>query len=108
MQVIFGFHQLENRKCAIIPPLVTDDQRFLSNAGFENLVQYPFAVLKEHQLTCMWEDQETSSRSSSNTQRNFNIIASYLDKKSVADYISITSFPRRVRPTSSSCVSHAH
>ncbi|KAH9362328.1 hypothetical protein HPB48_017980 [Haemaphysalis longicornis] len=77
------------RSSAIIPPLLTDDERSSCDVDLQSLVEDPLAELKKSYLTNVWDDQEKTIFREKFIEhpKKFGIIASYLDRKSVADCV---------------------
>ncbi|KAH9368627.1 hypothetical protein HPB48_004646 [Haemaphysalis longicornis] len=94
MQVILGLQKPEKKErrklnCAIIPSVLSDEQRPPHDVDFRNLVQDPLAELKERHSANVWDDREKKVFRETFLQhpKKFATIASYLDRKSVADCI---------------------
>lgn len=95
MQLILGVQEQDRSEkrrklnCAVLPPLRTDEQRTLPHGDFESLVEDPMAELKKHQLTKKWNVKEKTIFREKFIEhpKNFGMIASSLDGKSVADCV---------------------
>ncbi|XP_015793204.1 nuclear receptor corepressor 1 [Tetranychus urticae] len=85
--------ELEDRKmrsCAVIPPIIQDDKtrryKFINSNG---LVENPVEEYKELQLINVWLDHEKEIFREKFLQhpKNFGLIASYLERKTVPDCV---------------------
>ncbi|KAH9368104.1 hypothetical protein HPB48_013742 [Haemaphysalis longicornis] len=94
MQVILGLQEPAKEKrrklhCAIIPPLLSGEQRPPRHVDFRNLVQDPLAELEERHSTNEWDDRDKEIFREMFIQhpKQFDVIASCLGRKSVADCV---------------------
>nr|XP_026692214.1 nuclear receptor corepressor 2 isoform X2 [Ciona intestinalis] len=94
-QIVDGLSEQENqlnhmRQLAVVPPMLLDRDeqrvRFISTNGF---IREPFKDFKESQQLDSWAEQEKIIFKEKFVlhPKNFNLIASFIEKKSVADCI---------------------
>ncbi|XP_064619549.1 protein PRRC2A-like isoform X2 [Lineus longissimus] len=94
-QIMDGLHEQEEedkkmRSYAVIPPMMLDArQRHYKFINTNSLIEDPMAEYKERQLLNMWTEQEKEIFKEKFLQhpKNFGVIASYLERKSVTDCI---------------------
>ncbi|XP_023222534.1 nuclear receptor corepressor 1-like [Centruroides sculpturatus] len=78
------------RSYAVIPPILLDSkQQRLQFINRNGLVEDPMAEYKERQMLNIWTDQEKEIFREKYLQhsKNFGLIATYLERKSVADCV---------------------
>lgn len=78
------------RSYAVIPPILLDSkQQRLQFINKNGLVEDPMAEYKERQMLNIWTDQEKEIFREKYLQhsKNFGLIATYLERKSVADCV---------------------
>nr|CAB3264236.1 nuclear receptor corepressor 2 [Phallusia mammillata] len=94
-EIVDGLNEQENqlqhmRQLAVVPPMLLDTEQrriqFINNNGF---IGEPFKEFKESQQLDAWSDQEKAIFKDKFVQhpKSFHHIASFIEKKSVADCI---------------------
>ncbi|XP_074640514.1 uncharacterized protein LOC141898487 [Tubulanus polymorphus] len=102
-QIMDGLHEQEEedkkmRSYAVVPPMMLDARqrkyRFINNNG---LIEDPMAEYKERQLLNIWTNPEKEIFKEKFLQhpKNFGVIASYLERKSVQDCIQHYYFTKK-------------
>ncbi|XP_067395809.1 nuclear receptor corepressor 2 isoform X6 [Emydura macquarii macquarii] len=94
-EIIDGLSEQENlekqmRQLAVIPPMLYDaDQQRIKFINMNGLMDDPMKVYKDRQVMNMWSDQEKETFREKFMQhpKNFGVIASFLDRKTVADCV---------------------
>ncbi|XP_028912650.1 nuclear receptor corepressor 2 isoform X5 [Ornithorhynchus anatinus] len=94
-EIIDGLSEQENlekqmRQLAVIPPMLYDaDQQRIKFINMNGLMDDPMKVYKDRQVMNMWSEQEKETFREKFMQhpKNFGLIASFLDRKTVADCV---------------------
>uniref|UniRef100_A0A8C3IQ41 Nuclear receptor corepressor 2 n=1 Tax=Chrysemys picta bellii TaxID=8478 RepID=A0A8C3IQ41_CHRPI len=94
-EIIDGLSEQENlekqmRQLAVIPPMLYDaDQQRIKFINMNGLMDDPMKVYKDRQVMNMWSEQEKETFREKFMQhpKNFGVIASFLDRKTVADCV---------------------
>uniref|UniRef100_K7F5K1 Nuclear receptor corepressor 2 n=1 Tax=Pelodiscus sinensis TaxID=13735 RepID=K7F5K1_PELSI len=94
-EIIDGLSEQENlekqmRQLAVIPPMLYDaDQQRIKFINMNGLMDDPMKVYKDRQVMNMWSEQEKDTFREKFMQhpKNFGVIASFLDRKTVADCV---------------------
>ncbi|XP_073532257.1 nuclear receptor corepressor 2 isoform X5 [Phyllobates terribilis] len=94
-EIIDGLSEQENlerqmRQLAVIPPMLFDaEQQRIKFINMNGLMDDPMKVYKERQVMNMWSEQEKDTFREKFMQqpKNFVFIASFLDRKTVADCV---------------------
>ncbi|XP_074868476.1 nuclear receptor corepressor 2 isoform X4 [Carettochelys insculpta] len=94
-EIIDGLSEQENlekqmRQLAVIPPMLYDaDQQRIKFINMNGLMDDPMKVYKDRQVMNMWSEQEKETFREKFMQhpKNFGMIASFLDRKTVADCV---------------------
>uniref|UniRef100_A0A8B9BUA0 Nuclear receptor corepressor 2 n=1 Tax=Anser brachyrhynchus TaxID=132585 RepID=A0A8B9BUA0_9AVES len=94
-EIIDGLSEQENlekqmRQLAVIPPMLYDaDQQRMKFINMNGLMDDPMKVYKDRQVMNMWSEQEKETFREKFMQhpKNFGLIASFLDRKTVADCV---------------------
>ncbi|XP_066459469.1 nuclear receptor corepressor 2 isoform X6 [Eleutherodactylus coqui] len=94
-EIIDGLSEQENlerqmRQLAVIPPMLFDaEQQRIKFINMNGLMDDPMKVYKERQVMNMWSEQEKDTFREKFIQqpKNFVFIASFLDRKTVADCV---------------------
>ncbi|KAJ6656603.1 hypothetical protein lerEdw1_003490 [Lerista edwardsae] len=94
-EIIDGLSEQENlekqmRQLAVIPPMLYDaDQQRIKFINMNGLMDDPMKVYKDRQVMNMWSEQEKETFREKFMQhpKNFSLIASFLDRKTVADCV---------------------
>ncbi|ETE60327.1 Nuclear receptor corepressor 2, partial [Ophiophagus hannah] len=78
------------RQLAVIPPMLYDaEQQRIKFINMNGLMDDPMKVYKDRQVMNMWSEQEKETFREKFMQhpKNFGLIASFLDRKTVADCV---------------------
>nr|XP_008532829.1 PREDICTED: nuclear receptor corepressor 1 isoform X13 [Equus przewalskii] len=94
-EIIDGLSEQENnekqmRQLSVIPPMMFDaEQRRVKFINMNGLMEDPMKVYKERQFMNVWTDHEKEIFKDKFIQhpKNFGLIASYLERKSVPDCV---------------------
>lgn len=94
-EIIDGLSEQENlekqmRQLAVIPPMLYDaDQQRIKFINMNGLMDDPMKVYKDRQVTNMWSEQERDTFREKFMQhpKNFGLIASFLERKTVAECV---------------------
>uniref|UniRef100_A0A670ZVU3 Nuclear receptor corepressor 2 n=1 Tax=Pseudonaja textilis TaxID=8673 RepID=A0A670ZVU3_PSETE len=94
-EIIDGLSEQENlekqmRQLAVIPPMLYDaEQQRIKFINMNGLMDDPMKVYKDRQVMNMWSEQEKETFREKFMQhpKNFGLIASFLDRKTVADCV---------------------
>ncbi|XP_073916880.1 nuclear receptor corepressor 2 isoform X2 [Castor canadensis] len=94
-EIIDGLSEQENlekqmRQLAVIPPMLYDaDQQRIKFINMNGLMDDPMKVYKDRQVMNMWSEQEKETFREKFTQhpKNFGLIASFLERKTVAECV---------------------
>ncbi|KAF6082204.1 nuclear receptor corepressor 2 [Phyllostomus discolor] len=94
-EIIDGLSEQENlekqmRQLAVIPPMLYDaDQQRIKFINMNGLMDDPMKVYKDRQVTNMWSEQEKETFREKFMQhpKNFGLIASFLERKTVAECV---------------------
>ncbi|XP_062038203.1 nuclear receptor corepressor 2 isoform X5 [Lepus europaeus] len=94
-EIIDGLSEQENlekqmRQLAVIPPMLYDaDQQRIKFINMNGLMDDPMKVYKDRQVTNMWSEQEKDTFREKFMQhpKNFGLIASFLERKTVAECV---------------------
>ncbi|XP_068938892.1 nuclear receptor corepressor 2-like isoform X2 [Petaurus breviceps papuanus] len=94
-EIIDGLSEQENlekqmRQLAVIPPMLYDaDQQRIKFINMNGLMADPMKVYKERQVMNMWSEQEKDTFREKFMQhpKNFGLIASFLERKTVAECV---------------------
>ncbi|XP_069767340.1 nuclear receptor corepressor 1 isoform X4 [Narcine bancroftii] len=94
-EIIDGLSEQENnekqmRQLSVIPPMMFDmEQRRVKFLNMNGVMDDPMRVYKERQFINVWSDHEKEIFKEKFVQhpKNFGLIASYLERKSVADCV---------------------
>ncbi|XP_038618365.1 nuclear receptor corepressor 2 [Tachyglossus aculeatus] len=94
-EIIDGLSEQENlekqmRQLAVIPPMLYDaDQQRIKFINMNGLMDDPMKVYKDRQVMNMWSEQEKETFREKFMQhpKNFGLIASFLERKTVADCV---------------------
>ncbi|XP_036870295.2 nuclear receptor corepressor 2 isoform X15 [Manis javanica] len=94
-EIIDGLSEQENlekqmRQLAVIPPMLYDaDQQRIKFINMNGLMDDPMKVYKDRQVMNMWSEQEKETFREKFMQhpKNFGLIASFLERKTVAECV---------------------
>uniref|UniRef100_A0A665WLJ2 Nuclear receptor corepressor 2 n=1 Tax=Echeneis naucrates TaxID=173247 RepID=A0A665WLJ2_ECHNA len=94
-EIIDGISEHENtekqmRQLAVIPPMLFDaEQQRIKFINMNGLMDDPMKVYKDRQVMNMWSEQEKDTFREKFIQhpKNFGLIASFLDRKTVAECV---------------------
>ncbi|XP_060125884.1 nuclear receptor corepressor 2 isoform X7 [Zootoca vivipara] len=94
-EIIDGLSEQENlekqmRQLAVIPPMLYDaEQQRIKFINMNGLMDDPMKVYKDRQVMNMWSEQEKETFREKFMQhpKNFGLIASFLERKTVADCV---------------------
>uniref|UniRef100_G3TPP4 Nuclear receptor corepressor 2 n=1 Tax=Loxodonta africana TaxID=9785 RepID=G3TPP4_LOXAF len=94
-EIIDGLSEQENlekqmRQLAVIPPMLYDaDQQRIKFINMNGLMGDPMKVYKDRQVMNMWSEQEKETFREKFMQhpKNFGLIASFLERKTVAECV---------------------
>nr|XP_035114031.2 nuclear receptor corepressor 2 isoform X17 [Callithrix jacchus] len=94
-EIIDGLSEQENlekqmRQLAVIPPMLYDaDQQRIKFINMNGLMADPMKVYKDRQVMNMWSEQEKETFREKFMQhpKNFGLIASFLERKTVAECV---------------------
>ncbi|XP_021113299.1 nuclear receptor corepressor 2 isoform X3 [Heterocephalus glaber] len=94
-EIIDGLSEQENlekqmRQLAVIPPMLYDaDQQRIKFINMNGLMDDPMKVYKDRQVMNMWSEQERETFREKFMQhpKNFGLIASFLERKTVAECV---------------------
>ncbi|KAM9744671.1 nuclear receptor corepressor 2 isoform 3-T4 [Menidia menidia] len=94
-EIIDGISEHENtekqmRQLAVIPPMLFDaEQQRIKFINMNGLMDDPMKVYKDRQVMNMWSEQEKDTFREKFIQhpKNFGLIASFLERKTVADCV---------------------
>ncbi|KAM6163913.1 nuclear receptor corepressor 1 isoform 2-T2 [Rhynchocyon petersi] len=94
-EIIDGLSEQENnekqmRQLSVIPPMMFDaEQRRVKFINMNGLMEDPMKVYKDRQFMNVWNDHEKEIFKDKFIQhpKNFGLIASYLERKSVSDCV---------------------
>ncbi|XP_039627956.1 nuclear receptor corepressor 2 isoform X1 [Polypterus senegalus] len=94
-EIIDGLTEQENserqmRQLAVIPPMLFDaEQQRIKFINMNGLMDDPMKVYKDRQVMNMWSEQEKETFREKFIQhpKNFGLIASFLERKTVADCV---------------------
>ncbi|XP_061459047.1 nuclear receptor corepressor 2 isoform X2 [Rhineura floridana] len=94
-EIIDGLSEQENlekqmRQLAVIPPMLYDaEQQRIKFINMNGLMDDPMKIYKDRQVMNMWSEQEKETFREKFMQhpKNFGLIASFLDRKTVADCV---------------------
>uniref|UniRef100_W5MFZ2 Nuclear receptor corepressor 2 n=1 Tax=Lepisosteus oculatus TaxID=7918 RepID=W5MFZ2_LEPOC len=94
-EIIDGISEQENsekqmRQLAVIPPMLFDaEQQRIKFINMNGLMDDPMKVYKDRQVMNMWSEQEKDTFREKFIQhpKNFGLIASFLERKTVADCV---------------------
>ncbi|KAM4827650.1 nuclear receptor corepressor 2 [Thomomys bottae] len=94
-EIIDGLSEQENlekqmRQLAVIPPMLYDaDQQRIKFINMNGLMDDPMKVYKDRQVMNLWSEQEKETFREKFTQhpKNFGLIASFLERKTVAECV---------------------
>nr|4A69_C Chain C, NUCLEAR RECEPTOR COREPRESSOR 2 [Homo sapiens]4A69_D Chain D, NUCLEAR RECEPTOR COREPRESSOR 2 [Homo sapiens] len=78
------------RQLAVIPPMLYDaDQQRIKFINMNGLMADPMKVYKDRQVMNMWSEQEKETFREKFMQhpKNFGLIASFLERKTVAECV---------------------
>ncbi|XP_029467150.1 nuclear receptor corepressor 1 isoform X5 [Rhinatrema bivittatum] len=83
-------HEKQMRQLSVIPPMMFDaEQRRVKFINMNGLMEDPMKVYKDRQFMNVWTDHEKEIFKEKFVQhpKNFGLIASYLERKNVADCV---------------------
>uniref|UniRef100_A0A8D2LC93 Nuclear receptor corepressor 2 n=1 Tax=Varanus komodoensis TaxID=61221 RepID=A0A8D2LC93_VARKO len=94
-EIIDGLSEQENlekqmRQLAVIPPMLYDaEQQRIKFINMNGLMDDPMKIYKDRQVMNMWSEQEKEAFREKFMQhpKNFGLIASFLERKTVADCV---------------------
>ncbi|XP_033618575.1 nuclear receptor corepressor 2 [Fukomys damarensis] len=94
-EIIDGLSEQENlekqmRQLAVVPPMLYDaDQQRIKFINMNGLVDDPMKVYKDRQVMNVWSEQEKETFREKFMQhpKNFGLIASFLERKTVAECV---------------------
>ncbi|MEE6468495.1 hypothetical protein FKM82_008299 [Ascaphus truei] len=94
-EIIDGLSEQENnekqmRQLSVIPPMMFDaEQRRVKFINMNGLMEDPMKIYKDRQFMNLWTDHEREIFKEKFVQhpKNFGLIASYLERKNVADCV---------------------
>ncbi|XP_047418834.1 nuclear receptor corepressor 2 isoform X7 [Sciurus carolinensis] len=94
-EIIDGLSEQENlekqmRQLAVVPPMLFDaDQQRIRFINMNGLMDDPMKVYRDRQVTNMWSEQEKETFREKFMQhpKNFGLIASFLERKTVAECV---------------------